>query len=106
MSFGTLWDDCVIPGNDAIVALHRTILWFEIKLDPLALHESMGRIYLCHAQPVIFTFIRNTLGCGNATMEIPSIVRECERLGVAALGITDHLNTLDKPECEPMLGVK
>jgi len=31
-------------------------------------------------------------------MEIPSIVKECERLGVVSLGITDHLNTLDKLE--------
>jgi len=38
------------------------------------------------------------LGCGNATMEIPAIVRECERLGVTCLGITDHLNSLDKLE--------
>jgi len=38
------------------------------------------------------------LGCGNATMEIPSIVRECKRLGVTSLGITDHLNSLDKLE--------
>ncbi len=36
------------------------------------------------------------LGCANATMEIDAIVRQCERLGVTALGITDHLNTLDK----------
>lgn len=36
------------------------------------------------------------LGCGNATMEIPAIVRECERLGVVSLAITDHLNSLDK----------
>ncbi len=38
------------------------------------------------------------LGCGNATMEVPSIVKECERLGVASLAITDHLNSLDKLE--------
>jgi len=38
------------------------------------------------------------LGCANATMEIPSIVKECERLGVVSLAITDHLNTLDKLE--------
>ena len=36
------------------------------------------------------------LGCANATMEVSAIVRECERLGVTSLGITDHLNTLDK----------
>ena len=36
------------------------------------------------------------LGCGNATMEIPAIIEECERLGVTTLGITDHLNSLDK----------
>ena len=31
-------------------------------------------------------------------MEVPAIVRECERLGVTSLGITDHLNSLDKLE--------
>ncbi len=36
------------------------------------------------------------LGCANDTMAIPAIVKECERLGVELLGITDHLNTLDK----------
>ncbi|MFH1970421.1 MAG: PHP domain-containing protein [Verrucomicrobiota bacterium] len=36
------------------------------------------------------------LGCANGTMEVPAIVRECERLGVASLGITDHLNSLDR----------
>jgi histidinol phosphatase-like PHP family hydrolase len=36
------------------------------------------------------------LGCANATMEIPAIVQECQRLGVRQLGITDHLNSLDK----------
>ena len=35
------------------------------------------------------------LGCANETMEIAAIARECARLGVAALGITDHLNSLD-----------
>jgi len=29
-------------------------------------------------------------------MEIPAIVKECEKLGVDSLAITDHLNTLDK----------
>jgi histidinol phosphatase-like PHP family hydrolase len=29
-------------------------------------------------------------------MELPAIVRECTRLGVTELGITDHLNSLDK----------
>lgn len=38
------------------------------------------------------------LGCGNATMEIPSIVMKCKRLGVVSLAITDHLNSLDKLE--------
>lgn len=38
------------------------------------------------------------LGCGNATMEIAAIVRECQRLGVTALGITDHLNSFDRLE--------
>jgi histidinol phosphatase-like PHP family hydrolase len=36
------------------------------------------------------------LGCANETMEIPAIISECERLGVTALGITDHLNSLDR----------
>jgi histidinol phosphatase-like PHP family hydrolase len=36
------------------------------------------------------------LRCANGTMEVPAILKECERLGVASLGITDHLNTLDK----------
>ena len=36
------------------------------------------------------------LGCANSTMEVPAIVRECERLGVRSLAITDHLNSLDK----------
>jgi histidinol phosphatase-like PHP family hydrolase len=36
------------------------------------------------------------LRCANETMEVPDIVDECESLGVTALGITDHLNTLDK----------
>ncbi len=36
------------------------------------------------------------LGCANDTMEVPAIVKECKRLGVTSLGITDHLNTLDR----------
>ena len=36
------------------------------------------------------------LGCANATMEIPAIAQVCQRLGVRQLGITDHLNSLDK----------
>lgn len=36
------------------------------------------------------------LGCANATMEIPAMVAECQRLGVQVVGITDHLNTLDQ----------
>ena len=35
------------------------------------------------------------LGCANATMEVLAIVRECERLGVTTLGITDHVNSRD-----------
>lgn len=38
------------------------------------------------------------LGCANATMEIPAIVDEAKALGVQSLGITDHLNTLDKAD--------
>jgi histidinol phosphatase-like PHP family hydrolase len=29
-------------------------------------------------------------------MEVPAIVKECKRIGVTSLGITDHLNTLDR----------
>jgi len=36
------------------------------------------------------------LGCANETMEVPAIIQECKRLGVTSLGITEHLNTLDK----------
>ena len=36
------------------------------------------------------------LGCANETMEIPAILAECKRLGVAALAITDHLNRPDQ----------
>ncbi|HUW55798.1 MAG TPA: PHP domain-containing protein [Planctomycetota bacterium] len=36
------------------------------------------------------------LGCANETMEVAAIVRECERLGVTAIGITDHLNRPDQ----------
>ncbi len=38
------------------------------------------------------------LGCANATMEVPAIIKECEKIGVKTLGITDHLNSLDKLE--------
>jgi histidinol phosphatase-like PHP family hydrolase len=38
------------------------------------------------------------LGCANATMEVPAIVQEAKRAGVTMLGITDHLNTLDRLE--------
>ncbi len=36
------------------------------------------------------------LRCADATMEVAAIVRECGRLGVRQIGITDHLNSLDK----------
>ena len=36
------------------------------------------------------------LGCADATMELADILRECERVGVTALGITDHLNRPDQ----------
>lgn len=36
------------------------------------------------------------LGCADATMEVAAIVAECKRLGVTAIGITDHLNSPDK----------
>ncbi len=38
------------------------------------------------------------LGCANATMEVPAIIKECERQGVESLGISDHLNSVDKLE--------
>jgi len=38
------------------------------------------------------------LGCANGTMEVGAILKECERLGVGWLGISDHLNSLDKLE--------
>ncbi len=38
------------------------------------------------------------LGCANGTMKIPDMIGTCEKLGVTALGITDHLNSLDKIE--------
>ncbi|HIE03628.1 MAG TPA: PHP domain-containing protein [Candidatus Latescibacteria bacterium] len=38
------------------------------------------------------------LGCANSTMEVPAIVEECRRLGATKIGITDHLNSLDKLE--------
>jgi histidinol phosphatase-like PHP family hydrolase len=43
------------------------------------------------------------LGCANETMQIPAIVRECERLGVTALGITDHLNSLDRLDLHTLI---
>jgi len=36
------------------------------------------------------------LRCANETMEVAAMVRECERTGVTALGITDHVNTLEQ----------
>jgi len=36
------------------------------------------------------------LKCANGTMTVPAIIQECTRLGVRRLGITDHLNTLDR----------
>jgi len=36
------------------------------------------------------------LKCANGTMTISAILAECARVGVTRLGITDHLNTLDK----------
>ncbi len=36
------------------------------------------------------------LKCANQTMTVPAIMEECQRVGVTCLGITDHLNTLDK----------
>jgi len=36
------------------------------------------------------------LGCANQTMTLPAIVAECARIGATAIGIADHLNSLDK----------
>ncbi len=38
------------------------------------------------------------LKCANETMDVPAIVAECERLGVTAIGITDHVNKLEQLE--------
>ena len=38
------------------------------------------------------------VGCANATMQVPAIVEECQRLGVTDLAITDHM---DRPEQLP-----
>ncbi|MCK5850411.1 MAG: PHP domain-containing protein [Kiritimatiellae bacterium] len=35
------------------------------------------------------------LKCANETMEVSDIIRECERIGVTSLGITDHLNYVE-----------
>ena len=51
---------------------------------------------MTNVPPCDFHIHTKYLGCANGTMEVPAIVRECERLGVTALGITDHLNSLDK----------
>lgn len=36
------------------------------------------------------------LGCADSSMELAAIVAECERLGITALGISDHLNSIDR----------
>ena len=38
------------------------------------------------------------LKCANETMDVFAIVRECERLGITSLGITDHLISVDQLE--------
>ncbi|MFA5646193.1 MAG: PHP domain-containing protein [Candidatus Ratteibacteria bacterium] len=44
------------------------------------------------------------LGCADKTMEIPAIVERCSSLGVKAIGITDHLNSIDRlPLHRPIL---
>ncbi len=45
--------------------------------------------------PYDFHIHTKYLKCANMTMEISDILRECDRLGVTRLGITDHLNTLE-----------
>jgi len=43
------------------------------------------------------------LKCANQTMTVPAILAECQRLGVTCLGVTDHLNALDRlPLHEPI----
>ena len=36
------------------------------------------------------------LGCANQTMVVADVVRECERIGIECLAITDHLNRPDQ----------
>ena len=36
------------------------------------------------------------LGCANETMQVDAIAEQCIALGVTAIGITDHLNSLEK----------
>ena len=44
------------------------------------------------------------LGCANETMTVEAIIKECERLGVETLAITDHLNKLaDLPHHAPII---
>ena len=35
------------------------------------------------------------MGCANATMDVPAIVAECERLGLTAIAMTDHMHSAD-----------
>ena len=36
------------------------------------------------------------VGCANATMEIPAIVKRCEQMGLTAIAITDHADRPDQ----------
>lgn len=48
--------------------------------------------------PYDFHIHTEYLKCANETMKIPAIIRECARLGVTALAITDHINRPDQLE--------
>ena len=43
------------------------------------------------------------LRCANETMEVAAIVRECKRIGVRTLAITDHLNTWDQVDLHRLI---
>lgn len=46
--------------------------------------------------PIDYHLHTHYLKCANATMTIPAIVAKAIELGQTAIGITDHLNTLEK----------
>ncbi len=65
-------------------------------MDGILLEKSTLSNDISNIPSVDFHIHTKYLGCANATMEVPAIIKECERIGVKALGITDHLNTIDK----------